>query len=85
MTPQLEPRLAKIRAWVEENVPAPVKAVMENHIQLLRNTKAVDLAVKVGQKAPAFTLKNQRGEELQIFTGKVLSFRRTALAAEESQ
>jgi peroxiredoxin len=45
-------------------LPAESAAVMEGHIDFLRTSGAVSQVLKSGTKAPAFTLKNQNGEDV---------------------
>jgi hypothetical protein len=45
-------------------IPEEPTAVMEGHIEFLRKSGAIDQVLKVGTKAPSFTLKNQHGEDV---------------------
>jgi peroxiredoxin len=45
-------------------IPAEPAAVMEHHVEFLRASGAVDQILKPGATAPAFTLKNQHGEDV---------------------
>ena len=61
---QLEQTLGQLRDKFAKMVPAEPSAVMEGHIEFLRTSGAVDQILKPGAKAPAFTLKNQHGEDV---------------------
>jgi len=60
----LEQTLSQLREKFGKMVPAGPAAVMEGHIDFLRKSGAVDQILKSGAKAPAFTLKNQNGEDI---------------------
>jgi len=61
---ELEQTLSQLRDTIAKMIPAEPAAVMEGHIEFLRKSGAVDKILKPGAKAPAFTLKNQHGEEV---------------------
>jgi peroxiredoxin len=61
---ELEQTLSHLRDKIAKMIPAEPAAVMEGHIEFLRKSGAVDKILKPGAKAPAFTLKNQHGEEV---------------------
>ncbi len=61
---QLERTLAELRDKYAKIIPADASAIMEGHIESLRKNGAVDQILKPGAKAPAFTLKNQHGEDI---------------------
>ncbi|HKV29971.1 MAG TPA: peroxiredoxin-like family protein [Candidatus Dormibacteraeota bacterium] len=63
---QLEQTLAQLRDKFGQMVPAEPTAVMEGHIEFLRTSGAVDQILERGAKAPAFTLKNQHGEDVSL-------------------
>ena len=55
-------KLASIFEKFNSVVPAPKRAIMEGHIEMLRNTDAAGKALNVGDTAPIFKLKNQNDE-----------------------
>jgi peroxiredoxin len=60
----LEQTLSQLRDKFSKMIPAEPAAVMEAHIDHLRESGAVDHILKSGSKAPEFTLKNQNGEDV---------------------
>jgi peroxiredoxin len=60
----LEQTLSQLREKFSKMIPAEPAAVMEGHIEFLRESGAVDQILKSGAKAPPFTLKNQNGEDV---------------------
>ena len=58
----LAPRLEKIRDWSKKNLTEEDNAVMERHINLLRESGAINNILKKGSTIPAFSLQNQHGE-----------------------
>jgi peroxiredoxin len=61
---QLERTLSELRDKFAKMIPDGPGAIMEGHIESLRKNGAVDQILKPGAKAPAFTLKNQHGEDV---------------------
>ncbi|WP_213765550.1 peroxiredoxin-like family protein [Caballeronia sp. dw_19] len=61
---QLEQTLAALRDKFVKIIPDGASAIMESHIESLRKNGAVDQILKPGTKAPAFMLKNRRGEDI---------------------
>jgi peroxiredoxin len=61
---QLEQTLAALRDKFAKIIPDGASAIMESHIESLRKNGAVDQILRPGTKAPAFMLKNQRGEDI---------------------
>lgn len=61
---QLEQTLAELKDKFERILPESASATMEGHMEFLRESGAVDKILKPGAKAPAFTLKNQNGEDI---------------------
>jgi hypothetical protein len=61
---QLERTLSELRDKFAKIIPEGASAVMEGHIESLRRNGLVDHILKAGAKAPAFTLKNQHGEDV---------------------
>lgn len=59
---QLEARSEK----ASKNVPAEVRTEFAKGIDAVRESGILDRARKVGDKAPDFTLKNAKGEEVQL-------------------
>jgi peroxiredoxin len=60
----LEQTLSQLRERFGKTLPPEPAAVMEGHIDSLRKNGAVNQILKPGTKAPAFTLKNQNGEDV---------------------
>ena len=60
----LEQTLAELRDKFAKMIPAEPAAVMEHHVEFLRASGAIDKILKPGATAPAFTLKNQHGEDV---------------------
>ena len=60
----LEQTLAGLRDKFAKILPNGATAIMEGHIESLRKSGAVDQILKPGTKAPAFTLKNQHGDDI---------------------
>src|ERR1700743_3290268 len=58
----LAPHLQKIRDWVAANLTTAEMEIMERHIGFLQTSGAMEQVLKKGDTAPAFQLKNQRGE-----------------------
>ena len=61
----LKQQLAEYRAGWFKRVPAERQAIMERHIEQLRNGLA-KAALKVGDRAPAITLGNANGETVDV-------------------
>jgi peroxiredoxin len=60
----LEHTLAGLRDKFAKIIPESASVIMEDHIESLRKNGAVDQILKPGARAPAFTLKNQHGEDI---------------------
>jgi len=58
----LEPRLQKIRDWAKANLTKEENQIMEDHIDFLHKSGAMNKILKTGEIAPSFNLKNQKGE-----------------------
>jgi hypothetical protein len=58
----LAEKLESIRKAAETRIPAEARAIMHRATEDLRASGIAERVVKVGQKAPAFSLPNQRGE-----------------------
>ena len=56
--------LAEFRDKYAKILPESATAVMEGHIESLRESGAVDQILKPGSEAPPFTLKNQHDEDI---------------------
>lgn len=61
---QLERTLAELRDKFAKIIPDSASAIMEGHIESLRKNGSIDRILKSGTNAPAFTLKNQHGEDI---------------------
>lgn len=60
----LDQTLSQMREKFGKMLPAEPAAVLDRHIDFLRKSGALDQILKSGAKAPAFTLKNQNGEDV---------------------
>ncbi len=60
----LEETLSQLREKFGKMLPPEPAAVMDGHIGFLRKSGAVSQILKTGAQAPAFTLKNQNGEDV---------------------
>lgn len=58
----LETKLKQHRAFWSSKLSNADEAVMDGHIDFLRKTNALGKALKIGDTAPTFNLKNQHGE-----------------------
>jgi peroxiredoxin len=61
---QLEQTLSQLRDKFAKLIPESTSAIMEGHIESLTKNGALGQILKTGAKAPMFTLKNQRGEDI---------------------
>jgi peroxiredoxin len=61
---QLEQTLSELRDKFAKMIPESASAIMEGHIESLKNNGAIGQILKLGAKAPKFTLKNQHGEDI---------------------
>jgi peroxiredoxin len=62
----LKEQLAQYRAGWRRRVPADRQAIMERHIEQLRNGVIARTILKVGDHAPAIVLRNAKGEIVDI-------------------
>src|SRR6266446_8743558 len=62
----LKEQLAEYRAAWHKRVPADRQAIMERHIEQLRNGVIARTMLKVGDHAPAIVLRNAKGEIVDI-------------------
>lgn len=62
----LKEQLAEYRAACHKRVPADRQAIMERHIEQLRNGVIARTMLKVGDHAPAIVLRNAKGEIVDI-------------------
>lgn len=60
----LEAELSKIREMSKSRIPEETRAVMLGAVNALRDSGAVDSIIKVGQKLPSFSLKDENGETI---------------------
>ncbi len=63
---KLQEKLDALRENFEKQVPPESLALMHRATDDLRNSGIMDRAVKVGDKAPDFTLKNTSGQEVSL-------------------
>lgn len=61
---QLEQTLSELRDKFAKIIPESASAIMEGHIESLNTNGSVGKILHPGAKAPTFTLKNQRGEDI---------------------
>lgn len=62
----LKERLDTIREGASKRIPAEARAIMERATENLRASGAVDRAVKVGDRAPEFTLPDPSGKPVRL-------------------
>ena len=62
----LEQDLEAIRAIARSRLPAEAQALMQRSIDELRAAGILDRVVKVGQRAPDFTLPNTEGTPVSL-------------------
>jgi len=62
----LNEQLQTIRDKSRERIPAESRAIMEAAVDELRRSGAVDRVVKVGERAPEFTLPNAAGQPVTL-------------------
>jgi peroxiredoxin len=62
----LKEQLAEYRAGWYKRVPAERQAIMERHIEQLRNSAMARTMLKVGDRAPAIVLGNAKGETVDV-------------------
>ena len=55
-----------MRASSEERIPAEDRMVMERALVALRTSDIFQRLVRVGLRAPDFTLPNERGEDVSL-------------------
>jgi hypothetical protein len=60
----LKQRLEALRKASETRIPGEAQAIMHRATEDLRQSGILNRVIKVGQKAPGFELKNQRGEQV---------------------
>ncbi len=63
---KLQEKLDAFRKNFEKQVPPEALEIMHRATDDLRNSGILDLAVKVGDKAPDFTLRNTTGQEVSL-------------------
>jgi AhpC/TSA family protein len=62
----LNEQLQAMKEKSKERIPAEARAIMERATNDLRKSGAVDRVVKVGQRAPDFTLSNAAGKSVHL-------------------
>jgi hypothetical protein len=62
----LSETLAEIRAMAKARLPAEAQALMERDVDDLRTSGILDRVVKVGARAPDFTLPNTEGVPVSL-------------------
>ena len=63
---KLQEKLDAFRKNFEKQVPPEALAIMHRATDDLRNSGIMDRAVKVGDKAPDFTLRNTSDQEISL-------------------
>jgi len=63
---KLQEKLDALRRDFEKQVPPEALELMHRATDDLRNSGRMDRAVKVGDKAPDFTLRNTTGQEVSL-------------------
>jgi hypothetical protein len=61
----LETELSKIREMAKTRIPEATREVMHAAVQKLRDSGAMNSVIKVGDKMPPFSLKNEQGEMIK--------------------
>ena len=61
----LEDKLKQIREGAAKRLPEETRATMHRATEALRDSGALDAAIKVGATLPAFSLTNARGDTVQ--------------------
>src|SRR5271169_2264077 len=64
----LKEQLAEYRAGWYQRVPAERQAIMQRHIEQLRNGAIARTMLKAGDRAPAIVLDNAKGETVEVGT-----------------
>jgi thiol-disulfide isomerase/thioredoxin len=67
-TMSLKQQLAEYRAGWHQRVPADRQAIIERHIEQLRNGTIARTMLKVGDRAPAIVLRNASAETVDVST-----------------
>jgi peroxiredoxin len=67
-TMSLKQQLAEYRAGWHQRVPADRQAIIERHIEQLRNGTIARTMLKVGDRAPAIALRNASAETVDVST-----------------
>jgi peroxiredoxin len=62
----LKEQLAAYRVSWDQRVPAERKAIIERHIEQLRNRAVARTMLKVGDRAPAIALSNAKGDTVEV-------------------
>lgn len=62
----LDEKLAAIRAMAKARLPAEAQALMQRDVDDLRASGILDRVVKVGARAPDFTLPNTEGVPVSL-------------------
>jgi peroxiredoxin len=62
----LKEQLAEYRAGWYQRVPSERQAIMQSHIDALRNGPVAQKRLKVGDRAPAIVLGNAKGETVDV-------------------
>ena len=63
----LQEKLDKLKNNLRSAAPKEVLVVLDEAIQTLIDSKIVERALRVGQQAPDFTLKNTSGRQVQLY------------------
>ena len=64
----LEDKLDKLKEGFKTKAPQDAQEIMHRATEDLKNSGIMDHVVKVGDKAPDFTLKNTEGQDVSLST-----------------
>jgi peroxiredoxin len=62
----LKEQLAEYRVGWHQRVPAERQAIMQRHVEQLRNGAVARTMLRVGDRAPAIVLENAKGESVDV-------------------
>ena len=63
---KLQDKLNALKKGFEDNAPKAVVEIMHRATDNLSNSGILERTIKVGEKAPNFSLKNGNGEEISL-------------------
>ena len=65
---RLKDKLDKLKEGFKTKAPRDALEIMHRATEDLKNSGIMDHVVKVGDKAPDFTLKNTEGQDVNLYT-----------------